>query len=255
VKNPDIFRPEGSVPAHVAFIMDGNRRWARQRMMPVMMGHRKAMAGIRPLVEECHRLGVRYLTFFAFSTENWARPQDQVTGLMDLFHETLQERLLELEENKVRICFLGSREKLGAGLVQLMQDAEARTKACDGIQVNVALNYGGRQDIVQAARRAAERCLEAGRPLASLSEQDLADHLGTTGMPEPDLLVRTSGEHRISNFLIWQMAYTEMVFTETLWPDFDVSCLHHVLGVWQGRDRRFGGDGPGKDKSGERNPS
>lgn len=235
------FDPQGPIPAHVAFIMDGNRRWARQKLLPIIAGHRSGISRLKPLVEEGQRLGVRYMTFYAFSTENWLRPQDQVRELMDLFCETLRDKVQELHEHNICVRFIGDRSRLEPTLVHLMEQAELLTQANTGIHLIMALNYGARWDITQATRRLCESWALQGRSCAEMTEDDIAAHLATAGTPDPDLLVRTSKEHRVSNFLLWQIAYTELYFTDTFWPDFDILQFHHALAAYQNRDRRLGG--------------
>ncbi|MEA2670627.1 MAG: undecaprenyl diphosphate synthase [Chloroflexota bacterium] len=231
---PPPSRPE--LPRHVAIIMDGNGRWARRRRLPRIAGHRAGVATIRPVTEECNRLGVHILTLYAFSTENWSRPRTEVAALMRLFSETIDREIDELDAEGIQLRILGRREELGERLQAKIEQAEARTAHNSGNILNVAINYGGRSEIVDAVRDLAER----GADLRSLEEADLSRSLYTAGLPDPDLIVRTAGELRISNFLLWQAAYAELYVTETLWPDFGGEDLQHALRAFAERERRFG---------------
>lgn len=218
--------------------MDGNGRWAQQRHMPRTIGHAKGAAGVKALLEACAHMGVRCLTLFAFSTENWKRPQDEVSTLMALFIQYLEKELNNLNKAGVRLKVIGDIQAFPAELQQRIQKAEALTHGNTAIALIVAANYGGRWDIAQAARAwlAAnpDACAE------TLTEDALAAYLSTAGWPEPDLLIRTGGEKRISNFLLWQSAYSELYFSDLLWPEFDVAALQDAVAWFQGRQRRFG---------------
>lgn len=232
------------LPAHVAVIMDGNGRWAKQRNLPRVMGHREGVEALKRTLRLCSDWGVGALTAYAFSTENWSRPGEEVSFLMTLFERVLARELQTLEQEQVRIRFLGDLEPLPAGLQRLIADATARTAANTGIHFNVCTNYGGRAELVRAARRLAERCASGALDPAAIDEQSFAAELHTAGEPDPDLLIRTSGERRISNFLLWQLAYAEIHITDVLWPDFDEAALMGALLDYQGRQRRFGGVEP-----------
>ena len=226
-----------ALPAHIGIIMDGNGRWARQRGQRRTEGHRAGIRAIRRVMEAADRAGVHHLTLFAFSTENWSRPRYEVATLMRLFEQTLQEEVDELHQNGVRIRVIGRRERLSARLCRLVEKAEVRTRENTRGSLNVAINYGGRAEIVDAVRSLAR----AGQDLRQLDEQMLAAHLYTAGLPDPDLIIRTAGELRTSNFLIWQAAYAELYVTQTLWPDFGAADLEAALADYAVRVRRFGG--------------
>ncbi len=229
------------LPAHVALIMDGNGRWARQRGLPRVMGHRAGVETLKRTLRLCSDWGIEALTCYAFSTENWSRPGEEVAFLMTLFERVLARELEGLMKEQVRIRFLGDLEQLPAGLQNLIADATARTAANSGIHFNVCTNYGGRRELVQAARRLAERAAAGQLDPAAIDEGLFAAELQTAGEGDPDLLIRTSGERRLSNFLLWQLAYAELHITDVLWPDFDEAALLTALLDYQGRQRRFGG--------------
>jgi undecaprenyl diphosphate synthase len=225
-----------AVPRHIAVIMDGNGRWAEQRSLPRAAGHRAGTKAVRTTIEESVRHGVGALTLFAFSSENWQRPAGEVGLLMQLFLESLDREVAELDANRVRIRFIGDRTRLAPALTERMAAAEARTAANGKLDLVVAVAYGGRWDIAQAARRLAAEAVEGRRRAQEIDEDVLAACLATAGRPAPDLFIRTGGERRISNFLLWDLAYTELWFTDTLWPDFDAGCFAD----FGGRERRFG---------------
>lgn len=232
--------PGSSSPLHVAVIMDGNGRWAKKRGLPRVAGHKKGAEAVRAVVEAAPGLGVTHLTLFAFSSENWRRPQDEVSALMGLLRLYIRSELSKLGKNGVRLSFVGDRSQLDSDIVEMMVDAEEKTRSNPGLHLIIAVNYGGRADILQAARKMALR-IETGELSAeAVSEADLDVGLYTAGIPDPDVVIRTSGEQRISNFLLWQCAYSEFVFTETLWPDFGGADLAHCLSEFQTRERRFG---------------
>src|ERR1700677_2733374 len=227
-------------PQHVAIIMDGNGRWARSRGMPRAAGHRASLKVVRRIVEECVNRNVRYLTLFAFSSENWLRPAEEVGMLMGLFLDALVREVADLHRNQVRLRFIGDRESLGSELKQRMLDAEALTAGNPGLGLMVAIAYGGGGHIAQSCRSLAAD-VAAGKLLASeISEEHIGARLALAGIPDPDLLIRTGGEQRISNFLLWNLAYTELYFTELLWPDFDVVAFEAALQHYAARQRRFG---------------
>jgi undecaprenyl diphosphate synthase len=229
------------LPAHVAVIMDGNGRWARQRGLPRVMGHRAGVEALKRTLRLCSDWGIGALTAYAFSTENWNRPGEEVTFLMALFERVLARELEGLMREQVRIRFLGDLEQLPDGLQALIADATARTATNCGIRFNVCTNYGGRAELVRAARRLAERVSCGELDPNAIDEAHFAAELHTAGQVDPDLLIRTSGEQRISNFLLWQLAYAELHITDVLWPDFDADALVAALEDFQGRNRRFGG--------------
>jgi len=233
------------LPAHVAVIMDGNGRWASRRGLPRVMGHREGVEALKRTLRLCSDWGIDALTAYAFSTENWNRPGEEVSFLMALFERVLARELEALEREQVRIRFLGDLDPLPSGLRALIANATARTAANSGIHFNVCTNYGGRAELVHAARRLAEQAARGELDPASIDETQFAAQLHTAGLRDPDLLIRTSGELRISNFLLWQRAYAELHITDVLWPDFDESALVSALLDYQNRQRRFGGVDPG----------
>ncbi|OFZ87587.1 MAG: di-trans,poly-cis-decaprenylcistransferase [Betaproteobacteria bacterium RIFCSPLOWO2_12_FULL_62_58] len=225
------------IPRHIAIIMDGNGRWAQQRFLPRIGGHKRGVEAVRAVVRACGERGVEYLTLFAFSSENWRRPPDEVSFLMRLFMMALEQEVGKLHENGIRFRVIGDLSRFEPKLVSLIREAEGLTRDNDGLTLTVAANYGGRWDILQAANR----MLKDRPELASgFGENDLAPYLALSYAPEPDLFIRTGGEQRISNFVLWQLAYTELYFTDTLWPDFDATALEHAIVSYQQRERRFG---------------
>jgi undecaprenyl diphosphate synthase len=229
------------VPRHVAVIMDGNGRWARKRGLPRSMGHKQGSEAARRIVTHAAEEGIEFLTLFGFSSENWGRPQEEIQDLMKLLRHYLRSETAELHKNNARLQVIGNRSVFDTDIVQLIENAESITEANTGIHVIIALNYGGRHDIARSAREMMQQALSTGVvPDIQEIEACLGAFLYTKGLPDPDLLIRTSGEQRISNFLLWQMAYTEMVFTPVLWPDFDRKQLQEALLEYQSRDRRFG---------------
>lgn len=231
------------LPAHVAVIMDGNGRWARRRGLPRVMGHRAGVEALKRTLRLCSDWGIGALTAYAFSTENWNRPGEEVSFLMALFERVLQRELEALERERVRIRFLGDLTPLPEGLQRLIAEATSRTSGNDGIHFNVCTNYGGRAELVGAARRLAEQVARGELDPAAIDEAAFAAELHTAGERDPDLLIRTSGEQRISNFLLWQAAYAEMFFSPTLWPDFSDADVDAALDFYSVRQRRFGQTG------------
>ncbi|HOQ24837.1 MAG TPA: isoprenyl transferase [Bacillota bacterium] len=239
--------PEGRKPEpttasiqHLAIIMDGNGRWAKKRGLPRTAGHTEGLKRAREITEAVAELGIPYLTLFAFSTENWNRPAEEVGFLMDLFKRVLYDDVMDLQKNNVRLKFIGFRRNLQPELLKLMEEAEEFTAGNTTLQLNIALNYGSRGELVAAARSIAELAQKGKLAPEDLTEATFAEHLLTAGIPDPDLLIRPSGELRISNFLLWQCAYTEFYFTPVLWPDFDRAELFKALHDYTRRDRRFG---------------
>jgi undecaprenyl diphosphate synthase len=228
------------VPAHIAVIMDGNGRWANARKLPRMVGHERGVAALRTVVEACMRQGVRYLTVFAFSSENWRRPEDEVSFLMKLFFRALEKEVRQLKANGVRLRVIGDRSAFSVPLRQAIEHAEAATAANELFHLTVAANYGGRWDILQATRKMLDLNPALAQPGAAIGEELLTPHLSMAFAPEPDLFIRTGGEERISNFLVWQLAYTELYFTEAYWPDFDDAALLQAIESYRRRERRFG---------------
>jgi undecaprenyl diphosphate synthase len=227
-------------PQHVAIIMDGNGRWARSRGLPRSAGHRASVKVVRRVVEECAQRKIRYLTLFAFSSENWLRPPDEVGMLMKLFLDSLVREIASLHENQVRLRFIGDRDALGSDLARSMADAESLTEANPRLGLSVALAYGGRWDIAQACRSLAADVAAGTLVPADITEAHVAARLALAGLPDPDLLVRTGGERRVSNFLLWNLAYAELYFTDVLWPEFCTADLDGALEFFAQRERRFG---------------
>ncbi|BAE51298.1 isoprenyl transferase [Paramagnetospirillum magneticum] len=227
-------------PVHVAIIMDGNGRWAKARGLPRTAGHKRGAEAVRRTVEAAREMGVSYLTLYAFSSENWKRPAGEVTDLMGLLRLYLRNEVNNLHKNGIRLKVIGDRSRLGADIVRLIEESEAKTAGNTALTLLLALSYGGRQEIVEAARALA-RDVAAGRLSPDAVDEDAIDaRLSTAGIPDPDMIIRTSGEQRISNFLLWQGAYAELVFMDTLWPDFGRPELEAAIRDFQGRDRRFG---------------
>ncbi len=226
----------GDVPRHVAIIMDGNGRWARSRMLPRIAGHRRGLEAVRATVENCAERGIEYLTLFAFSSENWRRPAEEVALLMQLFQSALTNEAQRLHRASVRLKVVGDTRRFGRKIRLLIEQAESLTAGNRRLTLTIAANYGGRWDILQALTRL---IAEKGRP-EKVDEAALAPYLAMSYAPEPDLFIRTGGEQRISNFLLWQLAYSELYFTETLWPDFDARALDQAIASYRGRERRFG---------------
>ena len=223
-----------TIPKHIAVIMDGNGRWAKKRFLPRIMGHKRGLDALENMVKHCAKLGVQYLTVFAFSTENWRRPEDEVSFLMGLFLQALQKQVRRLHENNMRLKVLGSRERFNRQILQGIEEAEALTANNTGLTLSIAADYGGRWDILQAANKL------IAEGVSEITEDTLAKHLMLGNAPELDLFIRTGGETRISNFLLWQMAYAELYFTDILWPDFDETALDDAVASFQKRERRFG---------------
>jgi undecaprenyl diphosphate synthase len=224
------------VPRHIAVIMDGNGRWAKRRLMPRVAGHRKGVEALRGVIRACAERGVSHLTVFAFSSENWRRPQEEITLLMELFMRALESEVARLHENGIRFRVIGDLSGFSGRIQALIRDAEALTRDNARLTFTVAANYGGRWDIVQAVKR----LIEAGVAADDVDEAALAARLSVADQPEPDLFIRTGGEQRISNFLLWHLAYTELYFTDALWPDFDAQALDEAIASYRKRERRFG---------------
>lgn len=234
---------DANIPVHVAVIMDGNGRWANERGKARHNGHRAGVKSVRATVEHAARRGVQHLTLFAFSSENWSRPVEEVSRLMGLFVEALQREVADLHRNNVRLEFVGDRARLNAGLVRKIEASEAHTANNDGLHLIVATAYGGRWDIVESARRAARQVVRGDLAIDDIDEAVLAGGMQLAGVPDPDLLIRTGGEQRISNFLLWNLAYAELWFCDTLWPDFDEATFDQALEYFGRRQRRYGHTG------------
>lgn len=228
------------VPAHIAIIMDGNGRWAKSRFMPRTYGHKVGVETIRKVVKECSRLGVKYLTLYAFSTENWKRPKEEVSALMGLLVKYLRNELEELHKNNVKILTIGDISKLPEACIEELALAKEKTKDNTGLVMSLALNYGGRNDLVNAVKNISQDLVDGKISLDDICDILISSHLSTNESPDPDLVVRTSGEQRLSNFLLWELAYSEFYFTDIHWPDFDEKELQKAIFAYQSRDRRFG---------------
>jgi len=228
----------GAIPRHVAIIMDGNGRWATKRFMPRVAGHSEGLEAVRKIVEECVRQNVQYLTLFAFSSENWRRPPEEVGFLTKLFLKSLRKEVARLAENNIRLKIIGDLSRFGSAITEMVEFSEDKTKDCKRLTLTIAANYGGRWDILQAMQKAliTNPHLQA----TDLTESLLLPHLSMAYAPEPDLFIRTGGEQRVSNFLLWQLAYTELYFTDALWPDFDATQLQAAFAWYAQRERRFG---------------
>jgi undecaprenyl diphosphate synthase len=232
---------DGAGPRHVAIIMDGNGRWAQRRGRPRLFGHHAGAKRVREIVEACPDLGVGYVTIFAFSTENWKRTQSEVAGLMSLFRRYITKEARSLLGENVRVRFIGDRVRLDAKLVTLMDELEQLTAGCTGVNLTIAINYGGRDEVARATKRLAEDVAAGRLDPASVDEETLPKYLDTCVLPDPDLVIRTSGEARISNFLLWQSAYAEYEFVDTLWPDFSADEFGALVSAYGSRERRYGG--------------
>ena len=228
------------MPQHIGIILDGNGRWAKKRGLPRKAGHSKGAETFRTITQYCQDIGIKYLTVYAFSTENWKRPQDEVNAIMDLLRDYLHNAFSHKDDN-IRSIFIGDRQPLDEDIRDLMAQAEEGSRDATGLTVNVALNYGGRQEIVQAAQKLARQVKEGNISPEDIDEERFASALYTAGQPDPDLIIRPSGEYRISNFLLWQCAYAEFVIMDTLWPDFTSKHLDEAIEIYNGRNRRFGG--------------
>jgi len=229
------------LPRHVGIIMDGNGRWAHAHGLPRGEGHRRGVEALRRAVRFAGRRGIRFLTLFSFSSENWSRPHDEIQGLFNLLRVFIRSDLGELKRNDVRVRVIGERDSLPGDILDLIEEAEGETRRNGGLQLVVAFNYGGRDEIVRAARKLARRVLRGEIAPDALDHKAFEQALDTAGIPDPDLILRTSGEQRISNFLLWQSAYAEYVFIPVLWPDFDDAQFEAALGEFAARDRRYGG--------------
>ena len=236
-------RSGGEVPVHVAVIMDGNGRWARERDLPRWEGHRRGMTAVRETVEASLAAGVEHLTLYAFSRENWARPDEEVEALMELLREFVDREKEELAEHGVRVQVFGELDDLPASALQAVEELQRATREGDRMQLNLAISYAGRAEIAHAARQLARKVKLGTLRADEIDEERIAGELYTSGWPDPDLLIRTSGEERISNFLLWQIAYAELRIDDVLWPDFDRAAFYRAIRDFQGRERRFGGIG------------
>lgn len=234
-------KPERLLPRHLGIIMDGNGRWAKKRGLPRSAGHTVGANNFRTITKYCSSIGIPYLTVYAFSTENWKRPQDEVQSLMKLFKQYLEEALRDFQEENIKVIFIGDKSGFDPVLQELIDRTEKASANKTGMVLNIAMNYGGRDEIVMAARRLAQEVQEGKRRVEEITKQTISDHLYTAGQPDPDLIIRPSGENRISNFLLWQSAYAEYVIMDVLWPDFKPKDLERALDEYSMRNRRFGG--------------
>ena len=222
--------------SHIAIIMDGNRRWAKNHHLPASFGHKKGVEALKKIVKACHKYEIKYLTLYAFSTENWKRSEDEVGFLMDLFIQTIENELQELFENNVKLKFIGNLDKLNDNLCHALYGAEEKTKNNTGVNLQIAINYGSRDEIVNAVKNIIDKKINS----EDITEKLISDNLYTKNIPDPDLLIRTGGEKRISNYLLWQIAYSEIYVTKTLWPEFNEETLKKALIEFEGRHRRYG---------------
>lgn len=229
------------LPRHIAIIMDGNGRWAKKRGLPRTAGHAAGAETFRTIATYCKEIGLDYLTVYAFSTENWKRPQEEVGAIMGLLKKYLLEAIEQMERDKVKMEFFGDLSVLAPELRELCEQTREISKRYDGCQVNICLNYGGRDELLRAAKAYAQDCMEGKADPNHLTDEQLGGYLFSKGVPDPDLVIRPSGELRLSNFLLWQSAYAEFYFTDVLWPDFDKDELHRAIAAFQSRSRRFGG--------------
>jgi len=237
----DLSRAPAELPRHIAIIMDGNGRWAKRRFLPRFAGHRQGAEAVRRVVTACIERGISYLTLYAFSSENWKRPPEEVEDLMGLLRHYLNAEIAELDRQNVRIRFIGERDRLAGDVQTLTDDAERKTAKNTGLTLVIALNYGAQAELARAAREIACAAREGRIDPEAVDEAMLASHLLTRDIPDPDLVIRTSGEKRLSNFLLWQSAYAELMFLDALWPDFDAGCLDAAIVEYQCRQRRYGG--------------
>ena len=237
-KQPALLRP---VPAHIAIIMDGNGRWAKKRCLPRQAGHKVGAEAFRTIANYAKSIGLKYLTVYAFSTENWKRSEEEVDAIMELLERYLREAIADMDKNRVRFCFFGDLTRLSPELQEEARIAAERSRQYEGVQVNFCLNYGGRMEILRAARQFAQDCVDGKCHPEELTEEVLSARMYSAGIPDPELVIRPGGELRTSNFLLWQSAYAEYYFTDVLWPDFGPKELEKAIAAYNGRNRRFGG--------------
>lgn len=232
-----------SLPCHVAIIMDGNGRWAKKRKKPRLFGHKVGADSVRDIVETCREIGIKYLTLYAFSSENWQRPVQEVTGLMSILKRYLDSELARMQKNDIRLISIGDRERLPDAVRASLERVISETSGNTKLTLNLALSYGGRDELVRAVKKISRLCLEGMLDPAAISAVTVAENLDTAGIPDPDLLIRTGGESRLSNFLLWQVSYAEIYFTDVMWPDFRKEVFLQALTDYQVRERRFGRTG------------
>lgn len=231
------------LPNHVAIIMDGNGRWAQRINKPRLFGHKAGAKSVQSIVEVCREIGIRYLTLYAFSSENWRRPETEVIGLMSILQHYLESELPKMQKNGIRLISIGDRQRLPSGVRKSLQAVIEATKNNKKLTLNLALSYGGRDEVVRAVQKISQQCVDGQLAVSSICEADITAHLDTYGIPDPDLLIRTGGESRLSNFLLWQLSYSEIFFTDTMWPDFRRVAFLQAIGDFQQRQRRFGQTG------------
>jgi undecaprenyl diphosphate synthase len=241
IKNPAVKElAKNNIPEHVAIIMDGNGRWALKRKLPRSVGHSAGAEALKEIITVCIELGIKFLTVYSFSTENWQRPPDEVEFLFNLFVEKLEEELESMHKNGIRVKLIGKKEGVPPYVLEAFEDAEKKTSDNSKLILNMAFNYGGRQEIIEAVKKINKEVLKTNISIEEINEENFNNFLYTEGCPYPDFLIRTGGEYRVSNFLLWQIAYTEFYFVKTLWPDFDRACLLKAIYYYQQRKRRFG---------------
>ena len=228
------------LPRHVAIIMDGNGRWAKSRKKPRLYGHKVGADSVRDIVESCREIGIRYLTLYAFSSENWQRPAQEVTGLMSILKRYLEAELPRMQKNDIRLMSIGNRQRLPESVREVLVNSIEATAGNSQLTLNLALSYGGRDELVRAVKKIGGSCRDGHLDIEAISEETITEHLDTAAMPDPDLLIRTGGEARLSNFLLWQLSYAEIYFTEIMWPDFRREIFLQALQDYQARERRFG---------------
>ena len=231
------------LPRHVAIIMDGNGRWARRKRKPRLFGHKAGADSVRDIVEISREIGVTYLTLYAFSSENWNRPSQEVTGLMSILKRYLEAEFSRMQKNDIRLVSIGDRSRLPAAVRETLENVIQKTSSNSKLVLNLALSYGGRDEIVRAMKTVARQCLAGEREVDSITDEVISAHLDTADLPDPDLLIRTGGESRLSNFMLWQMSYSEIYFTDVMWPDFRKEMFLQALIEYQSRERRFGRTG------------
>ena len=233
--------PDWKIPEHIAIIMDGNGRWAKKRNLPRNMGHRQGGKTVESICEEAYRLGIKYVTVYAFSTENWSRPEDEVSALMNLLRNYMKDCVKQAEKNKMRVKVIGDISRLDVDLQESIRVLEKESENNTGLRFQIALNYGGRDEVLRAVKKAAAKLVAEGKSVEDMTMEDIGASLDTAEIPDPDLIIRTSGEQRLSNFLMWQSAYSEFYFTDVLWPDFMPEHLEQAIEEYCRRNRRFGG--------------
>ncbi len=229
------------IPGHIAIILDGNGRWAKKRMLPRNAGHKKGAQVVEQIIEDAHDLGVKYLTVYAFSTENWKRPEDEVKALMSLLRDYLANCIKRANDNDMRVRVIGDKSGLDSDIREKIDELESKSAGNKGINFTIAINYGSRDEIIRAVKKAAADCKSGKLDIDDIDEKTLSGYMDTWDLPDPDLLIRTSGEERLSNYLLWQLAYTEFYFTDVLWPDFTRDELIKAIEKYSGRERRYGG--------------